>query len=81
VPQDIVASGQGLSFALPPDLRAAAASSSVQVTWSGKQIPSWLLYDKATRMFTATALPTGALPIELSIRIGNQRWTMTIAQH
>jgi hypothetical protein len=31
-------------------------------------------------MFTATALPPGALPMELSIRIGERRWTMTIAQ-
>jgi filamentous hemagglutinin family protein len=80
VPQDLAASGQGFSFALPPELRAAAALSSVQVTWRGKRLPSWLGYEKATRMFTATALPPGALPMELSIRIGEQRWTMTIAQ-
>jgi hypothetical protein len=80
VPQDIAASGQGFSFALPPELRAAAALSSVHVTWRGKRLPSWLRYEKASRMFTATALPPEALPMELSIRIGEQRWTMTIAQ-
>jgi hypothetical protein len=80
VPQDIAASGQGFSFALPPELRAAAALSAVQVTWRGKRLPGWLRYEKATRTFTATALPPGALPMELSIRIGEQRWTMTVAQ-
>jgi hypothetical protein len=80
VPQDIVASGQGFSFALPPDLRAPAALSGVQATWRGGKLPGWLRYQKAARMFTATSLPPGALPMELSIRIGELRWTMTIAK-
>ena len=80
VPQDIVESGQGFSFALPPELRAAAASSPMHATWRGKKLPKWLRYDQATGMFTVSALPAGALPMELSIRIGERRWTMTIAQ-
>ena len=80
VPQDIAASGQAFSFALPPELRAAAALSGVHVTWRGNRLPSWLRYEEATRMFTATALPPAVLPMELSIRIGERRWTMTIAQ-
>ena len=80
VPQEIAASGQGFSFALPPELRAATESNSVLVTWRGKRLPNWLRYEKATRTFTATALPPGALPMELSIQIGEGRWTMTIAQ-
>ncbi len=80
VSQDIVDSGQGFSFALPAELRAAAASNSVQVAWRGKRLPDWLRYEAASRSFTVTALPRGALPMELSIRIGAQRWTVTIAQ-
>lgn len=80
VPEDIASSGQGFSFALPPELRAAAALASVRVTWHGKRLPNWLRYEKAARMFTAIALPPGALPIELSIRIGERRWIMTITQ-
>jgi filamentous hemagglutinin family protein len=80
VSPDIVASGHAFSFAMPPELRAAAASSSVQVTWRGNPLPSWLRYEKATRTFTATAVSAGALPMELSIRIGERSWTMTITQ-
>jgi hypothetical protein len=80
VSQDIVASGQGFSFALPPELRAAAAMAPARITWRGQRLPSWLRYTKATRMFTVAALPSGALPMELSIRIGERRWTMTLAQ-
>jgi len=80
VPEDIAASGQGFSFPLPPEMRAAAALNTVHVTWRGRSLPRWLRYEKSTRMFTATALPPGALPMELSIRIGERRWTMTISQ-
>ncbi|MDE2348896.1 MAG: hypothetical protein KGL92_10375 [Gammaproteobacteria bacterium] len=80
VPQDVIDSGRGFSFALPPELRAAAAFDRVQAAWRGKKLPTWLRYEKAARKFTATSLPSGALPIELSIRIGDRRWTMTIAQ-
>jgi len=80
VPQDIATSGLGFSFALPTQLRAAAALSGVQVSWRGGALPDWLRYEPANRMFTATALPPGGLPMALSIRIGARSWTMTITE-
>jgi hypothetical protein len=75
----MAASGQGFRFALPPELRTAAVSDPVHLTLRGKPLPGWLRYEEATRTLTATSLPPGALPMELSIRIGDRRWSMTIA--
>jgi hypothetical protein len=63
---------------LPPELRDAAASGTVRITFRGKRLPSWLRYSKAKRTLTATAVPRGALPMELLIRIGDRSWTMSI---
>jgi hypothetical protein len=79
VPRNVIASGRGFSFALPKELRTAAAGGTVQVTTGGERLPSWLRYDEPTRTFSASVIPAGALPMQLQIRIGARRWTMTIA--
>jgi hypothetical protein len=79
VPSDIVASGQGFSFALPAALAEAAAHGEVRVTRkNGRPLPKWLKYVPATRSMVATSTPSEALPIEVLVRIGDARWIVTI---
>jgi hypothetical protein len=82
VPERIVASGQGFSFPLPAALAAAAAGGSVQVSLQdGGPLPSWLLYVPGSRTFIAAAtMPAGALPVQTVVRIGDQRWTLSIIE-
>lgn len=81
VPTKIIAAGNGFTFALPKELAEAAATEEAVVSLSdNKPLPSWLRYVNATRSFVATNPPAGALPIEISIRIGDKRWTMTIGE-
>jgi len=82
VPEDIVSSGKGFSFPLPEELLDAAAFGDVQVTSAnGKRLPSWLRFVKDTKTFTAAAAPAGALPMDVLVGIGTQRWKMSIIQH
>ena len=79
IPQAVIDSGNGFSFALPPALRDAVATGTVRITFQGKGLPSWLRYSKATRTITATnGMPPGALPMQLLVRIGDRSWTMSI---
>jgi hypothetical protein len=81
VPQDVVLSGKGFTFSLPDELLGAATVSDVLATRKdGKRLPSWLRYLKGSKTFTATTVPSGALPAEILLRIGAQSWNVTILQ-
>jgi filamentous hemagglutinin family protein len=79
VPETIVSSGNGFSFPLPAAVAEAAASGNTTVTLAnGKRLPRWLRYVSDTRSFVANAAPAGALPVEVLVRTGSQRWTVVI---
>jgi hypothetical protein len=81
VPEAVVISGKGFSFPLPNAVAEAAAAGDVRVTYrNGKPLPAWLQYVPTTRTFVATAVPTGALPIEALVRIGTQSWRVLITE-
>jgi hypothetical protein len=81
VPEEIVASAKGFSFPLPAALLEAASGQEVEVSRAnGKRLPPWLRYVPGSRTFMASAVPAGALPIEVLVRIGTQRWTVQIAE-
>jgi hypothetical protein len=81
VPEVIVSGGSGFSFPLPKALIEAVGSGKLQVTLkNGKRLPSWLRYASGTKMFIATALPASALPIEVLLRTGAQRWSMMVTE-
>jgi hypothetical protein len=81
IPHNMVASGKAISFSLPPALAEAAETEEVRVTRkNGKRLPSWLQYVAGATSFTATTMPPGALPLELSVRIGDQQWIVIISE-
>jgi hypothetical protein len=79
VPEQMVSSGKGFSFPLPEELAAAAAAGRVRVTlMNGERLPSWLRYVRGAKTFVASAMPAGALPMDVWVRIGAQSWTVRI---
>jgi hypothetical protein len=79
VPERMVSSGEGFSFPLPNELVAAATAGRVHVTlMNGEPLPSWLRYVRGPKTFVATAMPAGALPMDVMARIGAQSWTVRI---
>jgi hypothetical protein len=81
VPKQIASLGKGFSFPLPAELIEAASAGSVQVTlMSGKRLPSWLKFVRGTKTLVATAMPAGALPIDVLVRIGTQSWMVQITE-
>ena len=78
VPEEMVMSGRGFNIPLPDSLLQAAAAGKLQITQKdGKRLPSWLRYDRGNQL-SSGAIQAGALPIELLVRIGLQRWTLLI---
>jgi hypothetical protein len=80
VPGDMVSSGEEFAIPLPGDLIGGAGEMKVTLT-NGKRLPAWLRYVATRRAFIIKGMPAGALPIDLLIRIGTQRWTMPITEH
>jgi hypothetical protein len=80
VPGDMISLGEQITIALPGDLIGAAGDMKITLT-NGKRLPSWLRYVPSKRAFVISAMPAGALPIDVLIRVGTQRWTMPITEH
>jgi hypothetical protein len=64
---------------LPEELVAAAAAGRVRATlMNGGPLPSWLRYVRGSKTFLVSAMPAGALPMDVLVRIGAQSWTVRI---
>jgi hypothetical protein len=80
VPAELAAPGTGFSFKLPPEVAESAESGTVRVSRAdGRKLPAWLRYLPHNQALAVSAAPAGALPIEVLVRIGGQRWTLLIA--
>jgi filamentous hemagglutinin family protein len=79
VPEDLASSGAPFSFALPDELFAVAPEAEVIVTrMNRKNLPSWLRFVQYNRSFKAKAIPKGALPIDVLVTVGQQRFKVKI---
>jgi filamentous hemagglutinin family protein len=81
VPESVVASGAGFHFALPAEIREAAQTGEVRATLkNGKRLPAWLRYVPNTQTFVASAVPAGALPLEMLVRNRAMSWTVEVTE-
>ena len=81
VPEEVASSGKPFSFTLPSSITNAANNAKVRVTLkSGKRLPTWLKYIPATRTFVATAVPGGALPVDLTITVGSKQSIVSVVE-
>jgi hypothetical protein len=66
-------------FALPPAVLGTADGRTVRATLgNGQPLPAWLHYSPETKSFVASSVPAGALPLEVIIYVGEQRWVFKI---
>ena len=82
LPKGTATDGNGFTFPLPEQVAAAATNNTqVHVTTASRgTLPSWLRYIPGTKVFVATAVPDGALPIQLVVTIGTQQTTLVISE-
>jgi hypothetical protein len=71
IPSDQTYPGASFSFMLPESMVGADGSFEMN-------LPSWLNYEPESRIFTATSIPPGALPITLRLKIGQEVWIIAI---
>lgn len=81
VPKSITSSGKGFTFPLPTQVVEAAGSSDVKVSLlSGQSLPSWLRYVPGSKTFVVGTTPAGALPIQVLVQVGKQRWVVIVSE-
>ena len=83
VPPESSVSGTGFSFGLPDEVSTMVTDqpTSVDVTLqSGEPLPEWLKFDRSTAKFTSSAVPDGAFPITVMMKIGGQQVAIVISE-
>ena len=76
------AAGTGFGFVLPVSVRDLLATGG-QVRASlpdGTTLPTWLRFDPLTLRFDASAVPAGAVPIEVLLTAGDRRVRIVISE-
>ena len=82
VPRAVIEAGGGFRFPLPATLiEQGVDDASIQITTlNGQPLPSWLRYQPGSHSFVAAALPLGALPMQLLVRIGQRQWIVVVEE-
>ena len=81
IAKTLLESGKGFGFPLPAELARLPGIDKAQFSLAdGGPMPKWLTYNAATRAFSVSAVPAGALPVQLAVRIGGQRWALTLSE-
>lgn len=82
VPKETAMSGAGFNFPLPAQVvESGAANATVSVTTpSGEPLPGWLSFNAETKVFSASVVPDGALPVQVLVTIGDQRTIVVITE-
>ena len=83
VPAESSVSGTGFSFGLPAEVSTMVTEqpTAVDVTLqSGEPLPNWLKFDRSTAKFTSSAVPDGAFPITVMMKIGGQQVAIVISE-
>ena len=82
VPKSLTASGAGFSFVLPEQIAEQSKGNAVvQVTTVvGEALPSWLSFVRENLSFVAVNVPSGGLPIQVLVNIGNASWVVVISE-
>ncbi len=76
VPKGTVFRGGEFSFALPAKIAEIVTGQEQVTTLRGEPLPSWLRYSPDTKSFTASAVPNGALPMQVLLITDNQLQTV-----
>lgn len=84
VPKDMASKSNSFSFALPAQVAVAKGSDISAITIkleNGSQLPSWIKFNHNSNTFVATNVPSGSLPLRVSISKGGIKSTIVISEH
>jgi hypothetical protein len=82
IPKEMAVPGSAFAFPLPSKSVTTADANSNQVQVSlpnGNPLPAWLSYNAQTRVVTASAVPDGALPMQVTVNASGNMTTVVIA--
>jgi hypothetical protein len=82
IPKEMAAPGSAFAFPLPSKAVTTADTNSNQVQVrlpNGNPLPAWLNYNAQTRVITASAVPDGALPMQVTVNAAGNMTTVVIA--
>ena len=82
LPKGAATVGTGFSFEMPESVKGMTGSDTeVRVTQAnGSALPSWLKFDRQLLRFEASAVPDGALPMQLTALVYGQRVMVVISE-
>jgi hypothetical protein len=80
VPKDMATAGAAFSFPLPEQITLNAGGNKIVVSLlNGRALPTWLKFVPATKTFVASAVPDGAFPIQVLVKVGGKVSTVVIS--
>jgi hypothetical protein len=83
VPGGTATSGTGLVIALPEAVVAPAQQAALTVSVSmadNQPLPAWIRYEPSTQSLVTGAVPAGAFPISVLVRVGEQVTVIQISE-
>jgi hypothetical protein len=83
LPKEMASPGSAFAFPLPSKAVTSADTNANQVRVSlpnGNPLPAWLSYNAQTRVVTASAVPEGALPMQVMVNAAGNSTAVVIAQ-
>lgn len=83
LPKEMASPGAAFAFPLPSKAVTSADANANQVRVSlpnGNPLPAWLSYNAQTRVVTASAVPEGALPMQVMVNAAGNSTAVVIAQ-
>ena len=84
VPRDLATPGSAFSFMLPAEVadrpQGQGGGRVVVTTVQGDpNLPSWLTFNPDTKTVVATSIPDGALPFQVVVSVGSERFLVDIS--
>ena len=83
VPKDMAVAGTGFSFPLPAQITSTSTGGTATIsvsTVTGQALPSWLKFNPESKTFVASAVPDGALPINVVVTVNGRSTTIVISE-
>jgi hypothetical protein len=83
VPGGTATAGTGLVISLPEAVVAPAQQGALTVsvtTADNQPLPAWIRYEPSTQSLVTGAVPAGAFPISVLVRVGEQVTVIQISE-
>jgi hypothetical protein len=96
LPKEMATSGSGFSFSLPAQVAGGAAvdasagvaagaarDASTQINVklaNGSDLPRWVKFNPESKLFTSSAVPDGAFPLQIVVTVAGVSTTIVISE-